>query len=219
MRLYNFIFFEPGGVVYYNFFVDAYSYYYETIWAIDDLTFGWFSTIAMSFTILHWGVVPLTTGFCVFILSLIYIIIFVDKYDLFELRQFTTAFFNFIFLLSFVFLLSRIEVKINSNVVLDFFNLNLLNLNLTFYADIITALFLLLTTFLFSIANLVSLYNIKYNYKLFCINLIILELLILLTFLSSNLFFFYLFFEASLIPMFLIIGMWGSRQRKLYAFY
>jgi hypothetical protein len=40
MRLYNFIFFEPGGVVYYNFFVDAYSYYYETIWAIDDLTFG-----------------------------------------------------------------------------------------------------------------------------------------------------------------------------------
>lgn len=48
---------------------------------------------------------------------------------------------------------------------------------------------------------------------------IFLEVLILLSFLSSNLFFFYIFFEATLIPMYFIIKIWGSRARKKHAGY
>ena len=45
------------------------------------------------------------------------------------------------------------------------------------------------------------------------------ELVLLLVFTSLDLIFFYLFFEAVLIPMFLVIGIYGSRQRKIRAAY
>eukprot|EP01098_Paradermamoeba_levis_P010824 TRINITY_DN4565_c0_g2_i4.p2 TRINITY_DN4565_c0_g2~~TRINITY_DN4565_c0_g2_i4.p2 ORF type:complete len:389 (+),score=-54.56 TRINITY_DN4565_c0_g2_i4:313-1479(+) len=38
-------------------------------------------------------------------------------------------------------------------------------------------------------------------------------------FLSSNLLFFYIFFESVLIPMYLLIGVWGLRDRKIHASY
>jgi len=38
-------------------------------------------------------------------------------------------------------------------------------------------------------------------------------------FVSLSLLFFYLFFEGVLIPMVLLIGIWGSRQRKIHAVY
>ena len=45
------------------------------------------------------------------------------------------------------------------------------------------------------------------------------ELILILVFTCLDLFFFYIFFEAVLIPMFLVIGIWGSRQRKVRAAY
>jgi NADH:ubiquinone oxidoreductase subunit 4 (subunit M) len=45
------------------------------------------------------------------------------------------------------------------------------------------------------------------------------ELLLINVFVILDLFFFYIFFESVLIPMFLIIGIWGSRQRKIHAAY
>jgi NADH-ubiquinone oxidoreductase chain 4 len=49
--------------------------------------------------------------------------------------------------------------------------------------------------------------------------LLLLELLLLLSFVTLDLFLFYIFFESVLIPMFLIIGIWGSRSRKIKAAY
>jgi len=46
-----------------------------------------------------------------------------------------------------------------------------------------------------------------------------LQLLLFNAFLTSNLLFFYIYFESVLIPMGLIIGVWGSRQRKINAFF
>lgn len=59
--------------------------------------------------------------------------------------------------------------------------------------------------------------NVTKNYKQFIIYLMLMELFLLLAFLSTNLFFFYVFFESVLIPMYLIIGIWGSRERKINA--
>jgi NADH:ubiquinone oxidoreductase subunit 4 (subunit M) len=49
--------------------------------------------------------------------------------------------------------------------------------------------------------------------------LLITEFLLINVFIVLDLFFFYIFFEGVLIPMFLIIGLWGSRQRKIHAAY
>lgn len=38
-------------------------------------------------------------------------------------------------------------------------------------------------------------------------------------FLSLDFFFFYIFFEAIIVPLFFLIGVWGSRSRKVYASY
>ena len=92
------------------------------------------------------------------------------------------------------------------------------NLNLTFGVDGISLCFLLLTAFIMPICIFAA-KNITQNYKQFIIYLILIELFLTLTFLTTNLFFFYVFFEAVLIPMFLIIGVWGSRERKINAAY
>jgi len=55
--------------------------------------------------------------------------------------------------------------------------------------------------------------------KEYIINLLVIELLLLLVFSVLDLFLFYIFFEAILIPMYLIIGVWGSRERKIRAIY
>jgi NADH-ubiquinone oxidoreductase chain 4 len=49
--------------------------------------------------------------------------------------------------------------------------------------------------------------------------LLLLELLLLLSFITLDLFYFYVFFESTLIPMFLVVGIWGSRSRKIKASY
>jgi NADH:ubiquinone oxidoreductase subunit 4 (subunit M) len=49
--------------------------------------------------------------------------------------------------------------------------------------------------------------------------LLLTEFLLINVFVILDLFFFYVFFESVLIPMFFIIGIWGSRQRKIHAAY
>jgi NADH:ubiquinone oxidoreductase subunit 4 (subunit M) len=57
------------------------------------------------------------------------------------------------------------------------------------------------------------------NYKQFIIYLLLIELFLILSFTITNLFFFYVFFESVLIPMFIMIGVWGARERKINAAY
>jgi proton-translocating NADH-quinone oxidoreductase chain M len=59
--------------------------------------------------------------------------------------------------------------------------------------------------------------KIKYRYKEFIFLMFLLQLQLYFVFSVADFFFFYIFFESVLIPMFLIIGVWGSRQRKTHA--
>ena len=56
-------------------------------------------------------------------------------------------------------------------------------------------------------------------FKEYALNLLLVELFLLIIFSVLDLFLFYVFFEAILIPMYLIIGVWGSRERKIRAVY
>lgn len=101
-----------------------------------------------------------------------------------------------------------------------FFNLSYLsNLQYTIGIDGISLLLINLTTLLIPICILVNFNTITFRFKEYILILLFLEILLLNSFSVLNLIFFYIFFESVLIPMFLIIGIWGSRQRKIHASY
>ena len=83
--------------------------------------------------------------------------------------------------------------------------------------DGISVLFVLLTTFLMPI-TIASCWSVEMRVKEYMIAFLLLETLMLGVFCALDLVFFYLFFEAGLIPMFLIIGFWGGKERIYAAF-
>ena len=83
--------------------------------------------------------------------------------------------------------------------------------------DGISVLFVMLTTFLMPI-TIASCWDVKVRVKEYMIAFLFLETLMLGVFCALDLVLFYLFFEAGLIPMFLIIGIWGGKERIYAAF-
>jgi NADH-quinone oxidoreductase subunit M len=78
--------------------------------------------------------------------------------------------------------------------------------------------FVLLTTFLMPICILASWDSIQNRVREYMIAFLVLETLMIGVFVSLDLVLFYLFFEGGLIPMFLIIGIWGGKGRVYAAF-
>ena len=92
-----------------------------------------------------------------------------------------------------------------------------MNLQLSFGLDGISLFFFILSSFLIFLCVL-FVFDEKYL-KFYLLNLFFLELLLLLVFSVLDILVFYIFFEAILIPMYLVIGVWGSRERKNWAAY
>ena len=84
--------------------------------------------------------------------------------------------------------------------------------------DGISILFIVLTTFITPICIISCINSVKVRVKEFLIAILILETFMIGVFCSLDLVIFYLFFEAGLIPMFLIIGVWGGPRRVYSAF-
>ena len=82
--------------------------------------------------------------------------------------------------------------------------------------DGISILFIVLTTFI-AICIISCINSVKTRVKEFLIAILILETFMIGVFCALDLVIFYLFFEAGLIPMFLIIGVWGG-QKSLLSF-
>jgi len=82
--------------------------------------------------------------------------------------------------------------------------------------DGISMLFVILTTFLSLLCILSSQLVIRSNFKEYMIAFLIMETLMTGAFSALDLLLFYIFFEGGLIPMFLIIGIWGG-PRRVYA--
>ena len=84
--------------------------------------------------------------------------------------------------------------------------------------DGISILFILLTTFIIPLCIISVNHTIKHRNKEFLIAILLMESLMIGVFCSLDLVIFYLFFEGGLIPMFLIIGIWGGQRRVYSAF-
>ena len=91
----------------------------------------------------------------------------------------------------------------------------LLGLNYKMGVDGISVLFVMLTTFLMPLV-IASCWGVESRVKEYMIAFLLLETLMLGVFMALDMILFYLFFEAGLIPMFLIIGIWGGANR-IYA--
>jgi len=159
------------------------------------------------------------SGFLSF-LNIIFIcfILIIPKNNIYYLRLFSLYFSIIIFIFSlfgFFFL--------NFNVTILFYNLIqyswLGSWNLTYLIglDSISLYFIILSTFLIPVCILASWESLKYRLKEFLLLLFVTEICLINVFSVLDLFFFYIFFEAVIIPMFIIIGIWGSRLRRIVA--
>jgi NADH-ubiquinone oxidoreductase chain 4 len=92
-------------------------------------------------------------------------------------------------------------------------------INIYMGIDGISIYFILLTTLIILLVILSNWYSISENEKSFIIIILFLELLLLAVFLVLNIFLFYIFFESTLIPLFILIGIYGSDNKVRASFY
>ena len=98
-----------------------------------------------------------------------------------------------------------------------FHTIEFFNFHLNFGVDNISIILLILTGFLTLICLLISI-NI-HNFKNFTLYFLLMQFLLYLAWTVLDVFIFYICFESVLIPMFLVINTWGSRNRKFRASY
>jgi NADH-quinone oxidoreductase subunit M len=115
----------------------------------------------------------------------------------------------FIYFVSSLFLLQNSNLENYGNVIMN-------NNSLFLFCDGIAIFFIILTTFITLLCVIAS-HNKIANLYFYFICLLTLDLLLILSFSTWNLLWFYIFFEAILIPMFIMIIRWGSRERKIKA--
>lgn len=155
----------------------------------------------------------------VILLPLIGAFVCLGMTDLARIRLFALGVSMFTFLLS---LLLWIEFD-NSAPSFQFVStinwLPLSNINFYLGLDGISLFFVILTTFLIPVCLLASWESVQKDIKEYMIVFLILETLVVAVFCVLDLLLFYIFFEGVLIPMFIIIGVWGARERKIHAAY
>ena len=94
-----------------------------------------------------------------------------------------------------------------------------LNLNFSFGIDGISIFFVILTTLLTPLCLLAGWDSVQTDLKKYFIAFLVMEFFLIGVFCILDLLLFYIFFESVLIPMYFIIGIWGSRERKIRAAY
>ena len=151
-----------------------------------------------------------------FIIFSIVVIFFFN--DIKYLRFFSLLFSSIIFIYSIKLLLVfDCNNYYFQNIIRYSLNFEFMNLQLSFGLDGISLFFFILSSFLIFLCVL-FVFDEKYL-KFYLLNLFFLELLLLLVFSVLDILVFYIFFEAILIPMYFVIGIWGSRERKNWAAY
>lgn len=135
------------------------------------------------------------------------------------LKSFTLGFSFFIFFYSLFLIILFDKSAVKFQFITQFSWLNFLNINCIFGLDGISLFLILLTTLLFPICLLSSWNETTIRLKEYLICIFLIETFLVCVFCVLDLLLFYIFFEGILIPMFFLIGIWGSRERKIKASY
>jgi proton-translocating NADH-quinone oxidoreductase chain M len=146
-------------------------------------------------------------------------LMFIPSWDVRLMRSLALYFSLFTFILSLFLWLGFNKSTSKFQYVAEILWVPNLNTNLTLGIDGISLFLILLTTLLIPICLLASWVGIKAHVKEYLIAFLIMESFLIGVFSVLDLLIFYVLFESVLIPMFLIIGIWGSRERKIRASY
>jgi len=135
---------------------------------------------------------------------------------------------NYIIFLYSLFLLQQVWYENNFNFLWNhikntwtIITINNIDINFSLNVDIISLIFIILTLFIFNLCFFFDLDKLIYKNqkKKYLILLILLEIILILIFSTSDILVFYSLFEISLIPMIFIIGLWGNRFRRIKALF
>lgn len=107
------------------------------------------------------------------------------------------------------------SAQVQYQFVQEFNSLSFCHLNIGI--DGISLYFVLLTTFITPLCILANWDNIKFGMKYFLIAFLLIETLLIAVFVVLDLMLFYIFFESVLIPMFLVVGIWGGSVTRIRA--
>nr|YP_009004007.1 NADH dehydrogenase subunit 4 [Beatragus hunteri]AHJ61085.1 NADH dehydrogenase subunit 4 [Beatragus hunteri] len=117
--------------------------------------------------------------------------------------------------------LHSLLISLTSLLLMNQFGDSSLNFSLTFFSDSLSMPLLILTMWLLPLMLMASQYHLsKENLirkKLFISMLILLQLFLIMTFTATELIFFYILFEATLVPTLIIITRWGNQTERLSA--
>nr|YP_001874836.1 NADH dehydrogenase subunit 4 [Capricornis swinhoei]ABP99014.1 NADH dehydrogenase subunit 4 [Capricornis swinhoei] len=117
--------------------------------------------------------------------------------------------------------LHSLLISFTSLLLMNQFGDNSLNFSLNFFSDSLSTPLLILTMWLLPLMLMASQHHLSKESlarkKLFISMLILLQLLLIMTFTATELIFFYILFEATLIPTLIIITRWGNQADRLNA--
>nr|YP_009400227.1 NADH dehydrogenase subunit 4 [Hippotragus leucophaeus]ARU77327.1 NADH dehydrogenase subunit 4 [Hippotragus leucophaeus]QQY85541.1 NADH dehydrogenase subunit 4 [Hippotragus leucophaeus]QQY85554.1 NADH dehydrogenase subunit 4 [Hippotragus leucophaeus] len=117
--------------------------------------------------------------------------------------------------------LHSLLISLTSLLLMNQFNDSSLNFSLIFFSDPLSTPLLILTMWLLPLMLMASQHHLsKENLtrkKLFISMLILLQLFLIMTFTAAELIFFYILFEATLVPTLIIITRWGNQTERLNA--
>jgi NADH:ubiquinone oxidoreductase subunit 4 (subunit M) len=151
--------------------------------------------------------------FAIFILTIVFSFLFIDIKSL-RLYSLLFSSITFIYSVKLLLLFNYSNYYFQNSGSLNF---GFRNLQYSFGLDGISLFFFILSSFLIFLCVL-FVFDEK-HLKYYLLNLFLIEFLLLLVFSVLDILLFYIFFEAILIPMYFVIGIWGSRERKNWAAY
>ena len=193
-----------------NMFLEINFWSGETFLIYNTIIF--LSSIIINLGFIHWLKI---------LLFVIFSLVYFTKADLdnFSLRWFALFFSIILFLFSMFILFNFDPFQFNFQFTYVIESkINLFNFSWFFEIDGISLFFILLTTFITPICLLVS-WEIVAYLRFFIICFFLIEFFLLVAFTTTNLLIFFIAFESILIPMFLIIGIWGTRFERVKAAY
>lgn len=144
-------------------------------------------------------------------------LLIIPKYKFLLMKQVSLFFASLIFLISL-----SLWVFFNKSIacfqhVISLVWVPFININFTLGIDGISLFFIILTSMLVFLCFLISWNSVSISLKEYLLCFLILEFFLLVVFCFLDLMLFYIFFESILVPMYFIIGIWGSRERKMRA--
>ena len=163
-----------------------------------------------------------TNFFFCFAITLLFIgflkLVMMEHYKVFEIKKFS-IFFCMNLMSFFFFYFIKVSKLYSSFFIFYSFTWfgNIINIEYNLGIDSLSLIFIFLTLFLIPICLIISWKSIYYNTKYFFLLFLILEILLINVFCAIDLMLFYIAFESILIPMYFLIGYWGSRERRMHA--